>query len=174
MEALLSLFKQRGEFSIIEVGFLYYLFPMEMKALFLPCNILNFFRHFLLVDDAGLQVYSYEVCTLVPSFLLATSTSVLWSLPLPQSLAMTLLVIFEMLESVSNNNDNNVNSDKTTTVRKAKTATTVTTVHENSNNSDNNDNSDNSDNSDNGNNSDKSENSDNSDNTDNCNNSNKQ
>ena len=89
------------------------------------------------MDDAGLQVYSYEVCTLVPSFLVATYTNVLWALPLPQSLAISLLVIFEFLESFSENSDNSEKSKNS----------------DNSGNSDNNDNSDNSKNSENNNNS---------------------
>ena len=97
-----------------------------------------------MVDDAGLQVYSYEVCVLVPSFLVATYTNVLWALPLPQSLVISLLVIFDCLESYSKNSDNSKNSknsdnsgksgnnensdnsDKTTTVTTVTTVTRVT------------------------------------------------
>ena len=108
MEALLLLFKQRSEFSI-EVGFPSYFSPHETDSSLFTLQYSQFFRHFLLVDDAGLQVYSYEVCTLVPSFFIATSTNVLWTLPLPQSLAISLLVIFEFLESFSENSDNSDN-----------------------------------------------------------------
>ena len=109
MEALLSLFKQRSEFSI-EVGFPSYFSPHETDSTLFTSQYSQFFRHFLLVDDAGLQVYSYEVCTLVPSFLVATYTNVLWALPLPQLLVISLLAIFEFLESFSENSDNNHNS----------------------------------------------------------------
>ena len=136
MEALLSLFKQRSEFSI-EVGFPSYFSPHETDSTLFTLQYSQFFRHFLLVDDAGLQVYSYEVCTLVPSFLVATYTNVLWALPLLQSLAISLLVIFEFLESFSENSDNSEKSKNS----------------DNSGNSDNNDNSDNSKNSENNNNS---------------------
>ena len=108
MEALLLLFKQRSEFSI-EVGFPSYFSPHETDSSLFTLQYSQFFRHFLLVDDAGLQVYSYEVCTLVPSFFIATSTNILWTLPLPQSLAISLLVIFEFLESFSENSDNSDN-----------------------------------------------------------------
>ena len=134
MEALLLLFKQRSEFSI-EVGFPSYFSPHETDSSLFTLQYSQFFRHFLLVDDAGLQVYSYEVCTLVPSFFIATSTNVLCTLPLPQSLVISLLVIFEFLESFSENSDNSENSK-------------------------NSDNSDNIENSDNKNNSNKSNNSD--------------
>ena len=135
MEALLSLFKQRSEFSI-EVGFPSYFSPHGTDSTLFTLHYSQFFRHFLLVDDAGLQVYSYEVCALVPSFLVATYTNVLWALPLPQSLVISLLVIFDCLESYSKNSDNSKNSDK---VGNSKNSDNSDNCHnrDNKNNSDN-------------------------------------
>ena len=88
-----------------------------------------------MVDDAGLQVYSYEVCALVPSFLVATYTNVLWALPLPQSLVISLLVIFDCLESYSKHSDNSENSKNSDNSGKR-------SKNENSDNSDHSDNGD--------------------------------
>lgn len=134
MEALLSLFKQRSEFSI-EVGFPSYFSPHGTDSTLFTLQYSQFFRHFLLVDDAGLQVYSYEVCALVPSFLVATYTNVLWALPLPQSLVISLLVIFDCLESYSKHSDNSENSKNSDNSGKR-------SKNENSDNSDHSDNGD--------------------------------
>ena len=130
MEALLSLFKQRSEFSI-EVGLPSYFSPHGTDSTLFTLQYSQFFRHFLLVDDAGLQVYSYEVCALVPSFLVGTYTNVLWALPLSQSLVISLLVIFDCLESYSKksgNNENSDNSDKSDNSDNSDKGNTVTTV----------------------------------------------